>query len=134
VVSFLTAYSVQRSGDRHRLSFGQTLPHLVCDWKLMMDNISYIEELYSEWEKDPSSVDSQWDMYFRKAAEEKASKPDVVPTAGAGDMAYRQSRVDSMLWAYRDIGYLYARLNPLGGDYGPEHDYLNRMESVSMKN
>jgi 2-oxoglutarate dehydrogenase E1 component len=41
-------------------------------------------------------------------------------------MAYRQSRVDSLLWAYRDVGYLYARLNPLGGDYGPAHDYLNR--------
>ncbi len=34
-------------------------------------------------------------------------------------MAYRQSRVDSLLWAYRDVGYLYAKLNPLGGDYGP---------------
>ncbi len=43
-------------------------------------------------------------------------------------MAYRQSRVDSLLWAYRDIGYLYAKLNPLGGDYGPEHDYLRHKD------
>ncbi|MCP4454778.1 MAG: 2-oxoglutarate dehydrogenase E1 component, partial [Planctomycetes bacterium] len=35
---------------------------------------------------------------------------------------------DSMLWAYRDIGYLYAQLNPLGGDYGPDHTYIHSEE------
>jgi len=35
----------------------------------------------------------------------------------AAGSEYKQSRVDSLLWAYRDVGYLYADLNPLGGSY-----------------
>ncbi len=88
-----------------------------------MDNTSYIEDLYRRWQQDPAAVDKAWDAYFRETAGPPAAPP--APIA-ADDMAYRQSRVDSLLWAYRDVGYLYARLNPLGGDYGPMHDYLNR--------
>lgn len=91
-----------------------------------MNNTSYIEELYRSWRQDPEAVGDAWDAYFRRMESPVPAQP--VPTAQpvAGDMAYRQSRVDSLLWAYRDVGYLYAKLNPLGGDYGPTHDYLNR--------
>ena len=34
--------------------------------------------------------------------------------ARPADRVFKQSRVDSLLWAYRDVGYLYANLNPLG--------------------
>lgn len=33
---------------------------------------------------------------------------------------FKQSRVDSLVWAYRDIGYLYADINPLGESYKKE--------------
>jgi 2-oxoglutarate dehydrogenase E1 component len=52
------------------------------------------------------------------------------PAAGEGqalvsaDLVYKQSRVDSLLWAYRDVGYLYARLNPLVSGFSPTHSYL----------
>ena len=99
-----------------------------------MDNVTYIENLYRQWEKNPSSVDASWSAYFHEAGRTSdipALKP--VP-AGKGDMAYRQSRVDSLLWAYRDVGYLYAHLNPLGGDFGPEHNYLrHKVEDVYEK-
>ncbi|KGE70904.1 2-oxoglutarate dehydrogenase E1 component [Spirochaeta lutea] len=35
----------------------------------------------------------------------------------------RQGRVNSLIWAYRDIGYLYAKLNPLEGYMTPEQYY-----------
>ncbi len=35
----------------------------------------------------------------------------------AAGAEYTQSRVDSLLWAFRDVGYLYADLNPLGESY-----------------
>ena len=89
-----------------------------------MSNLSYIEELYRQWQQDASSVDGQWDVYFRQAAAADEAPQEAAPAPSKQDMAYRQGRVDSLLWAYRDIGYLYAKLNPLGGDYGPEHDYL----------
>lgn len=95
-----------------------------------MENLSYIENLYSEWEKNPSSVGPAWSAYFRRAAMPDGARAQAEPQTGKSDMAYRQSRVDSMLWAYRDIGYLYARLNPLGDDGKPNHDYLRREDGV----
>lgn len=94
-----------------------------------MNNTAYIEDLYRQWQQDPASVGEAWDAYFRKeGAPPEAPAAPSAPEAQAPptDMAYRQSRVDSLLWAYRDVGYLYARLNPLGGDHGPMHDYLQR--------
>ena len=45
-------------------------------------------------------------------------------TEGAKSRAYLQSRVDTLLWAYRDVGYLYADLNPLGDYMTPEMRYM----------
>jgi 2-oxoglutarate dehydrogenase E1 component len=90
-----------------------------------MDNTQYIEDLYRQWQREPGGVDKAWDVYFSRMEGPPAAQPPQVQ-APADNMAYRQSRVDSLLWAYRDVGYLYARLNPLGGDYGPTHDYLQR--------
>jgi 2-oxoglutarate dehydrogenase E1 component len=101
-----------------------------------MNNVSYIEDLFRQWQANPSAVGPAWDVYFRQLSWEGPAPPQAVAQSaatraeqGAHDMAYRQGRVDSLLWAYRDIGYLYARLNPLGGDYGPEHDYLRHKDA-----
>ncbi|OHB74445.1 MAG: 2-oxoglutarate dehydrogenase E1 component [Planctomycetes bacterium RBG_16_55_9] len=94
-----------------------------------MDNVSYIEDLYREWQTNPSIVSSAWDAYFRQTAEMQVAPSEATAQPPVRDMAFRQGRVDSLLWAYRDIGYLYARLNPLGGDYGPEHDYLRHEDT-----
>ncbi len=97
-----------------------------------MENINYLESLYRTWRKDPSSVEPAWAAYFAQQEAEPSpasatsASPASAPAPGCNhDMAYKQSRVDSMLWAYRDIGYLYAQLNPLGGDYGPDHTYIH---------
>ena len=37
---------------------------------------------------------------------------------------YKQGRVESLIWAYRDVGYLYADVNPLHGYLPPELEYL----------
>jgi len=93
-----------------------------------MDNLSYIEDMYRRWQSDPSTVDSVWDSRFRSETGANGTPLGGQVRIAGGDMAYRQSRVDSLLWAYRDIGYLYARVNPLGG-HGPEHDYLRRTQT-----
>jgi 2-oxoglutarate dehydrogenase E1 component len=99
-----------------------------------MDNVTYIENLFWQWEKNPSSVDASWSAYFREAMGPEKVLPRQMAPVAQDDMAYRQSRVDSLLWAYRDVGYLYAHLNPLGGDFGPEHDYLrHKVEDVYEK-
>jgi 2-oxoglutarate dehydrogenase E1 component len=82
-------------------------------------NLSYVDEMYRQWSQDRSSVDPEWDQLFRDEESTqrlKASTPAAAagPAAGApSGMVYKQSRVDSLIWGYRDVGYLYARLNPL---------------------
>jgi 2-oxoglutarate dehydrogenase E1 component len=98
-----------------------------------MDNVSYIENLYRQWEKNPSAVTAVWDAYFREAESPAGERSKAATGPRIDDMAYRQSRVDSMLWAYRDIGYLYARLNPLGEKGEPSHDYLRRDEAFDYE-
>lgn len=89
-----------------------------------MSNLSYIESLYLQWQADPSSVGEFWDAYFRDARSTAAVlEPSAAPNP-ATLKSYKQGRVDSLLWAYRDVGYIHAKLNPLGGDFGPAHSYL----------
>jgi 2-oxoglutarate dehydrogenase E1 component len=98
-----------------------------------MDNVSYIEKLCGEWEKNPSSVSPAWDAYFRDIKRPNGKVAQPTKQGAVSDIAYKQSRVSSLLWAYRDIGYLYARLNPLGGDFGPDHTYLHRDNVVAYE-
>lgn len=53
-------------------------------------------------------------------------------------VAYKQSRVNAMVWAFRDIGYLYAELNPLKGYLTPDMWYMKfavegNYESLSLE-
>ena len=52
--------------------------------------------------------------------------------------ADKQGRVDALLWAYRDVGAIYADLNPLGGYETPEMRYMRitvegAFESLSLE-
>ena len=79
------------------------------------ENAPFLEELYEDWKKDPASVSNEWQEYF--TAIEKSPGP--VSATEKGDRlsadTYKQSRVNSLIWAYRDVGYIYAKLNPLEG-------------------
>ncbi|NBF39381.1 MAG: 2-oxoglutarate dehydrogenase E1 component [Spirochaetes bacterium] len=59
------------------------------------------------------------------AAPGQAPAETVPPGGAAPDLAvYRQSRVESLIWAYRDVGYIYAHLNPLENYTTPELKYM----------
>ena len=62
------------------------------------------------------------------AAADATAAPGVTATAPGEAMpeaaVYRQSRVDSLIWAYRDVGYIYAHLNPLENYSTPELKYM----------
>ncbi|HUV07050.1 MAG TPA: 2-oxoglutarate dehydrogenase E1 component [Spirochaetia bacterium] len=99
----------------------------------LASNAQFVEELYRSWARDRSAVVEQWQSYFQKLEETGASRGEQ-----DGGLAFKQSRVESLIWAYRDIGYLYAELNPLKGYLTPELDYLFKTiegiyESLSLK-
>ncbi len=91
-------------------------------------NLPLLEEMYEAWRADQSSVPADWRTYFRRV--EQSPRPVVGSEAAAGIEAlsaqaydFKQGRVDSLLWAYRESGYIYADINPL--EYRtPDLDYL----------
>ncbi len=73
------------------------------------NHLEYIEEILP-----PDDYDALEEI-LENRAEWYATEDEV--TTPVPDQVYRQSRLDSLLWAYRDIGHLHADLNPLGESY-----------------
>ena len=71
------------------------------------NNFEYIEEIVTDKHD------------FEQILENRAERFALTQkrTAFVEGMVFKQSRVDSLLWAYRDIGYLYANVNPLGESF-----------------
>jgi 2-oxoglutarate dehydrogenase E1 component len=90
-------------------------------------NLTWLEDLHAEWKRDPRAVDGAWNDVFQEQESDELLQESI---AGNGheamvssDMVYKQSRVDSLVWAYRDVGYLYAHLNPLAPAEGEQKNY-----------
>ncbi len=90
-------------------------------------NLGYLEDLYQAWKRDPASVNGPWGELFRDVEGARRLRESATPApAGSlvpSDLVYQQSRVDSLIWAYREVGYRYARLNPLAEGEGGERHY-----------
>jgi len=74
-------------------------------------NADYIEDLYQQWKADPSSVDGSWRDFFRGFELGAVANPCVEAERGQA-----QSRVASLIHAYRNEGHLIAKLDPLGNN------------------
>ncbi len=81
-------------------------------------NADYVDQLYQEWLEEPSSVSRDWQIFFQgfKLA-------DVPSAAAVSDVSYLQSKVASLIFAYRSSGHLIAQLDPLGNNL-TEHPHL----------
>ncbi|MGD9120467.1 MAG: 2-oxoglutarate dehydrogenase E1 component [Desulfobacterales bacterium] len=85
--------------------------------KITMDlsaawNAEYIEAQYKRWKADPTSVSKDWRFFF-EGFELAASG---APEAAEGfdeEQLLKQSRVESLIYRYRDLGHLLACLDPL---------------------
>jgi len=77
----------------------------------LLSSSDYVDEMYERWLEDPSALSEEWRLFF--TGFELAMCPrDCV----AAESANSQSRVASLMFAYRAIGHLIAQVNPLGGD------------------
>jgi 2-oxoglutarate dehydrogenase E1 component len=100
------------------------------------DNLGYLEALYRAWQEDSAALDPSWQAWLAAVelgevpipAVDRPVAPGGRPAAAAvpasSEQVHKQTRVDSLLWAYRDVGYFYARLNPLLPDREPSQNYL----------
>src|ERR1700678_1137333 len=84
------------------------------------ENGPQLDALYSQWKRDPASVDAQWNAFFagfelgcqqppRRGPEAARTAPAVEPATDRN----RQSRVDALVSAYRRLGHQQAKLDPL---------------------
>ncbi len=83
-------------------------------------NLDLIEQNYRIWEKNPEALDSGWRAFFEGF--ELGNTPQrngaaVAPEAPAAtEESSFQTRVESLIYAYRTIGHTIARVNPLAED------------------
>jgi 2-oxoglutarate dehydrogenase E1 component len=72
-------------------------------------SLAFIEDIYSEYLKNPSSVSPDWRAYFQSLSVAGGNGSTV--TEKRGDV--RQERVDQLIRNYRVRGHMAARLDPL---------------------
>ncbi|MBL4574466.1 MAG: 2-oxoglutarate dehydrogenase E1 component, partial [Opitutaceae bacterium] len=87
-------------------------------------NLDLIDSYYASWKKDANSVDETWKKFFEgfefALAQTKKDEP------GSAEIL-RQSKVDSLVYAYRSLGHAAADIDPLA-DSLPIQPMLNLSE------
>ncbi len=88
-----------------------------------MWNAQFIEAQYKKWKDDPNAVARDWQFFF-KGFEIGDKGPAGEETACTPDAALQQSRVESLIYRYRDLGHLMACMDPLSS-CPTDHPLLN---------
>lgn len=75
-------------------------------------NSDFIDAQYRLWKRNPSLVTRDWGMFFEGF--ELGAAPERQPAGFCDrDQVLRQSRVQDLIYRYRDIGHLLACVDPL---------------------
>ncbi|TVR53335.1 MAG: 2-oxoglutarate dehydrogenase E1 component [Puniceicoccaceae bacterium] len=85
-------------------------------------NAELLDGYYRDWKADPDSVDPTWRAFFEgfELARNGAATTTTAPPPEGAESGLRQSRVASLIYAYRDIGHTCARLDPLAESPPPQ--------------
>jgi 2-oxoglutarate dehydrogenase E1 component len=75
-------------------------------------NAEFIEKQYKRWKADPNSVSRDWCFFFEGFELAASGAPEVVEGFDE-EQLLGQSRVESLIYRYRDLGHLLACLDPL---------------------
>jgi 2-oxoglutarate dehydrogenase E1 component len=86
-------------------------------------NAEYVDAQYKQWKNAPQTLSREWRLFF-EGFELAAS--GAMPTEDTADeeQLRRQSRVQALVYRYRDIGHLMACLDPLA-PCSMDHPLLN---------
>ena len=95
-------------------------------------NLDLIDSFYQQWKESPESVDATWRAFFEgfelaHGRNGSATAPGARAASAAGSAAgpgggdhLRQSKVSSLIYAYRSIGHTQAHLDPLSPAPAPQ--------------
>ena len=87
-------------------------------------NADFIDTQYKLWKSDPGRVSKDWQFFFEGFELAAAGKISDTGTEVDEEHALRQSRVQALIYRYRDIGHLMACLDPLAA-CPTDHPLLN---------
>ncbi len=87
-------------------------------------NADFIDAQYRQWKTDPRSVSEEWQYFFQGFEIAATGTISGLTPEADGDQAMRQSRVQALIYRYRDIGHLMACLDPLAA-CPTDHPLLN---------
>src|SRR3984893_17587927 len=95
-------------------------------------NLEIIEENYRRWQQNPESVDSSWSAFFEgfelgNLPQRNGADAATAAAPAASRESQLQTRVDSLIFAYRTLGHTMALVNPLA-DQRPENPSLSLRE------
>jgi len=83
-------------------------------------NADLIDQYYQQWLDQPDSVDDRWQAFFEgyelgEARSEESEGDSPVSSSGSDitAKAIKQTRVDSLIYAYRSLGHTLAKIDPL---------------------
>ncbi len=86
-------------------------------------NLDLIDSYYQQWKESPESIDASWRSFFEgfELAEGRNGGSAPAPRTGAAPAGdhLRQSKVSSLIYAYRSIGHIQAHLDPLSPPPAP---------------
>ncbi|RME66721.1 MAG: 2-oxoglutarate dehydrogenase E1 component, partial [Verrucomicrobia bacterium] len=92
-------------------------------------NLELVDAYYEKWKQDPQSVDESWRVFFQGF--DLAAGTATTARNGNGatriDHHLAQSKVSSLIYAYRSIGHAQAHLDPLSPP-PPPHPRLSLSE------
>ncbi len=91
----------------------------------LLASSDYVEQMYEQWQSDPSSMSEEWRLFF--SGFDLAVRPT---GAVASERASDQSKVVSLIFAYRNLGHLIADLDPLGDNL--ESHPLLKLETFGL--
>ncbi|MCP4292443.1 MAG: hypothetical protein GY780_11495, partial [bacterium] len=75
-------------------------------------NKYFIDSQYKRWKADPNAVSRDWRFFFEGFEVAGAREPEALEVYDE-DQVLRQSRVETLIHRYRDVGHLLACLDPL---------------------
>jgi 2-oxoglutarate dehydrogenase E1 component len=92
-------------------------------------NAEYIDQLYQQYQRDPRSVEPQWQAFFAgfDAAASKGATPGGTRAEPPQTEGLFAMGVYDLVHTYRELGHFVAHLDPLGHDR-PNHPLLNLAE------
>ncbi len=81
--------------------------------ELTLESQGYLEALYRTYLEDPFALPEEWRRYFSALSLEDGRREPPPSPAQAVDVAFLL-RVEALRQAYRELGHLAARTDPLG--------------------